>query len=59
MRLLKTEDQQDLQNLLQGIKDDPGVTNLELGLKNDLDFWLLELKPKRVRKKVLDNAVNI
>ena len=56
MKTLSTEQQVELQKLIeevthlyQGLMTTP--TDLEL--KAQLNYWAIELKPKRVRKKVL------
>lgn len=54
MKVLSTEQQEDLQTLINSIPRH----NLDFGTANQLDYWSIELKPKRIRKKVLTQAVD-
>jgi len=45
MKLLSTEQQNDLRELLEKV----GSNNIET--EAELQFWRIELKPKRIRKK--------
>ena len=55
MKLLSTEQQKELQALLHELDAEDCVPSQLKGL---VTFWALELKPKRVRKK-LDNPVEV
>jgi len=50
MKTLKTEQQEELKQLLEQLVD--VVSDPEL--KNVINYWAVELKPKRIRKKALD-----
>ena len=52
MKLLDTEKQQELLEFLNDIADVP-MTSFQ---KNTLAFWLIELKPKRVRRNKIDKS---
>lgn len=47
MKLIKTEDQTSLQEILAKLVDHPGLSIAE---KAELKYWAIEMKPKRVRK---------
>lgn len=55
MKTLKTEQQIDLLQLLNDIAEVP-MSALQ---KNELAYWLLELKPKRVRRNLIDKSNQI
>jgi hypothetical protein len=61
MKTLSTEQQQELQELIHNLPRH----NLDFGVCNQLDYWAIELKPKRVRKKsqdstnIIDNIVTV
>ena len=46
MKLLKTEDQADLKQLLESLLEEPH----DVETRARLNYWALEMKPKRVRK---------
>lgn len=50
MKTLSTEQQLDLQDLIQGLSNTG--TDLSMDEKARLSYWAIELKPKRVRKKL-------
>ena len=51
MKLLDTQQQTELRELLEKILDH---NSLDLETFNQTNYWVLELKPKRVRKKTLE-----
>lgn len=51
MKLLQTQDQQDLLQLFQEIKSDQQFNNLPLNVRADIEYWIIDMKPKRVRTK--------
>jgi len=55
MKLLSTEQQNDLRELLEKV----GSNNIET--EAELQFWRIELKPKRIRKKqnILDTEEGV
>jgi len=59
MKTLSTEQQNDLRSLLEDINAALG-TDLSglppVGLNAGIKYWIMELKPKRVRKKATDES---
>ena len=53
LKLLTTEKQEDLRNFLESV-DQHGI--VPVTLKSELAYWLLELKPKRVRRNKIDKS---
>jgi hypothetical protein len=51
VKLLDTQQQTELRELLEKILDH---NSLDLETFNQTNYWVLELKPKRVRKKTLE-----
>lgn len=51
MRLLSTEHQNDLINFMENLSN---VDNLPGNFKDVADWWASELKPKRVRRKAVE-----
>lgn len=48
MKLLTSEQQEDLQKLFVEIEKE---LDSNPGLQSSINYWLIELKPKRVRRK--------
>lgn len=55
MKVLTTEQQTDLRNLLGELAEH----QVPIGLANTLNYWIIELKPKRIRKPKLAQALDI
>lgn len=56
MKVLSTVDQWNLQGLMEGLKE----ANLDAETMAEINFWSIELKPKRIRKpRSGDNATTI
>lgn len=52
MKLLTTEQQTQLRQLLETVMEYEGAEGFNEEFKSELAYWAQELKPKRVRKKV-------
>lgn len=52
MKTLTTEQQSELQSLLESLN------GLNIDVQQEVNYWVNELKPKRIRKKTLNNEVS-
>lgn len=50
MKVLQTEQQIDLRELLETLNGYEGAEFYNIDVKNNLHYWIQELKPKRVRR---------
>ena len=56
MKTLSTQQQEDLQKLVQFAGDgDLFATDV----RAQFNYWAIELKPKRIRKKIVDTTVEV
>ena len=56
MKTLSTEQQAALQELVEYAGSD---NHLPSDIKAQFNYWAIDLKPKRVRKKVIDTVVEV